>query len=116
MDKNEFIEKYSNAPEKVDYEKALSVEKEKLDPESVYIGKPGTRNLIIVMEELAELQQQLSKYLRGKGDHLDLVEECADVLVGIGYIKAICGVTDAEINKAINVKVDRLQGTEGIYK
>ena len=35
---------------------------------------------IICMEEMAELQQQISKYLRGCGDRLCFLEEMADVL------------------------------------
>lgn len=36
---------------------------------------------IICMEEMAELQQQISKYLRGCGDRLCLLEEMADVYI-----------------------------------
>ena len=35
---------------------------------------------IICMEEMAELQQQISKYLRGCGDEISLLEEMADVI------------------------------------
>lgn len=68
----------------------------------------GHHDLIICMEELAELQQALSKELRGKGDAVNIVEEVADVLLCVGYIQEIIGLPDDLIVSAMNVKVDRL--------
>ncbi len=68
----------------------------------------GHHDLIICMEELAELQQALSKELRGKGDTVNILEEVADVLLCVGYIQEIVGLSDDLIVSAINVKVDRL--------
>lgn len=67
----------------------------------------GSLNLIIVMEELAELQQEISKFLRNKGDKIGLIEELADVLLGVGYVKDICNISDEDIIKALNVKMER---------
>ena len=72
-------------------------------------GNPrGHRNLIIVMEELAELAQEVSKELRGKGNVNALIEESADVLLGIRYIQEIVGITNDELNRAMAVKTERL--------
>ena len=65
-------------------------------------------NLVIVMEELNELGQQVSKFCRGKCEHLDLVEEMADVTIGMEYLKQICKVSDEELHKAVQIKLDRL--------
>lgn len=114
MDRKLFEEKYNKASSFIQNDKKFEYELRTMDDKPLDIGT-GTRNLVIVMEELAELQQQLSKFLRGKGDHIGLVEECADVIMGMDYVKHICNITDEEINKAINVKIDRLQNTKGIY-
>lgn len=66
-------------------------------------------DLIICMEELAELQQALSKELRGKGDSVNILEEVADVLLCIGFIQEIVGLSDDLIVSAMNVKIDRLE-------
>ena len=68
----------------------------------------GEVNLTIVIEEMAELTKEISKFIRGKGDKLALTEECADVLFSLEYVKAICGLDDTEIAKAFQVKLDRL--------
>ena len=111
-----FTELFDKASTEVDLETLRNEEIRTLDDDVIYIGHAGTRNLIIVMEELSELQQQLSKYLRGKEDHLGLVEEVADVLMALNYVKHVCNISDDEINKAINVKLDRLKDTEGVYE
>lgn len=69
----------------------------------------GHHDLIICMEELAELQQALSKELRGKGDTINTLEEVADVLLCIGYIQEIVELSDDLIVSAMNVKIDRLE-------
>ena len=76
-------------------------------------------NLVIVMEELNELGQQVSKFCRGKSDHYDLVEEMADVAIGLEYLKQICKVSEEELQQAIKVKTVRLGSVladKGYYK
>ena len=78
----------------------------------------GHHNLIIVMEELAELTQQTSKAARGKCDKIGLTEEMADVVLGLVYLQEICGVSTLDLYKAVNVKVDRLErvlNEKGVY-
>lgn len=70
-------------------------------------NKIGTYNLIIVMEELAELTQQVSKYIRDKADRYAIIEELADVYLASRYVKNILNISDKELNAAINVKKDR---------
>lgn len=62
-------------------------------------GNPrGHRNLIIVMEELAELSQAIAKELRDKGDNINLLEELADVQLGIYYIQEIFSISDEHLH------------------
>lgn len=65
---------------------------------------------IICMEEMAELQQQISKYLRGCGDRLCLLEEMADVYICLKYIEKVFEIHPDQILKAIDVKLLREKG------
>lgn len=72
-------------------------------------GNPrGHRNLIIFQEELSELTKEISKELRGKGNKVNILEELADVQISIYYIQNICHITNSELDKAIAVKMKRL--------
>lgn len=71
-------------------------------------------HLIIAMEELAELQKEISKELRGKGDKVNVLEELADVQIVIYYVKKILRISDEDIQKAVSVKIDRLASI--VYK
>lgn len=64
--------------------------------------------LVIVMEELAELTQQISKKLRGEENKMHLLEEIADVDICLEQLKLLCGFTDKEIEAARSVKLHRL--------
>ena len=67
-------------------------------------NKAGTENLVVAMEELAELQQQISKCLRGKADHQHLVEEIADALIVIDKVMLIEDVTESELSDMLEQK------------
>lgn len=67
------------------------------------------RQMIVAMEELSELQQAISKNLRGKGDRFNTIEEIADVLISIMYLQYILSIPTCSIYKAMNVKIDRLR-------
>lgn len=119
MDKNLFFDNFLKAKSEINKQEILetlikSIESNKDD------GNPrGHGNLIIVMEELSELTKEISKWLRGKGDRISMIEELADVNLGIYYIQEICKITDDEVHKAMNVKVDRLDKVlkeKGIFK
>lgn len=69
------------------------------------LGKETT--LVIAMEELAELQQQVSKLYRGKGNIENLVEEIADVYICIDLIMKASGATDEQLENWINKKMER---------
>ena len=56
------------------------------------IKKFGPRPQVIVsIEELAELQKELTKWLRGKGTRDGLMEEMADVSIMLNQLELIFG-------------------------
>ena len=61
----------------------------------------------IVMEEFAELQQQVSKQIRGFGDRVGLLEEMADAYICLKFLESIFNVSPEEMQKAIDVKLQR---------
>lgn len=69
----------------------------------------GLRNLIIAMEELSELQQAISKILRGKGDKLNVMEELVDVEVVMETVKNTMSITEQELDKVRYIKLKRLE-------
>lgn len=121
MERNLFIQKYKVASPSVNAEDLKAILNRSIDvtlKEEPHNPR-GHRHLIIAMEELSELQKEVSKELRGKGDSTAILEELADVSIIISYIKEICGITDDALNKAINVKKDRLEDVldkDGYYK
>lgn len=108
MDRDKFMKALHNDEEPMDRGHYKKVIRESID--SLQDQNPrGHHDLIICMEELAELQQAISKELRGKGDTVNILEEVADVLLCIGYIQEIVGLSDDLIVSAMNVKIDRLK-------
>lgn len=61
----------------------------------------------VCMEEMAELQQQISKQIRGYDDRYGLLEEMADVYISLKLLESIFNVTPDEMQKAIDVKLAR---------
>lgn len=67
-----------------------------------------TKKLQIAQEELAELVQAISKYIRGTPDSNMLVlEELADVTIILSYVRQICDFDLEDLVKAINIKLER---------
>ena len=106
MDKTEF--KLQMGTEKVlGKEEILEILKRSISKPNE-VNPRGHQNLIIVTEELAELSQEVTKELRGKGDRFALIEEMADVCLSIGYLQEICGVSDETLQKAMSIKAKRV--------
>lgn len=91
-----------------DLEKILDQSIEKLHNDEKDMIK-GFRNIIIILEELSELNKELTKALRNKEDKIGIIEETADVLICIEYIKKIFNITEREINSAMYVKANELK-------
>lgn len=63
--------------------------------------------MIVAIEELSELQKEICKLLRGKGDRNHLLEEVADVKVVIEQIEMMFDL-DPAVNIVMCEKVERL--------
>jgi NTP pyrophosphatase (non-canonical NTP hydrolase) len=105
----------------IDYDEQYikNIIRQSIDANSDSNHPRGTHNLIIVTEELAELAQQITKQIRGKGDYTHILEELADNYLGIMYVQEILGINDDTLRKACMVKTkrvdDKLKDT-GSYK
>ena len=69
----------------------------------------GFHNTVIVIEGLAELTKELTKALRNKDDIIGILEELADVSIGVDYVKEIFDITDKELEYARSIKMTELQ-------
>ena len=69
--------------------------------------------LIITVEELSELQKEVTKQLRNEGKMENLVEEIADVYIVMEYLKLIFAINDEDIKTEIAFKIDRLMSRLG---
>lgn len=63
---------------------------------------------LICIEELSELQKEITKHLRGKTHVLqNLTEEMADVYICLKTLQSGLFISDREINEVITEKTDR---------
>lgn len=104
MELNEFKKKFDN----------ISLTDEKLQDYIDYVAENVDENYtisqhaIICIEECSELQQTLTKLIRGKTeDKMHILEEMADVILAIKYLQNKLNISDEELNKAICVKAKR---------
>ncbi|MCD8119726.1 MAG: hypothetical protein LUE29_09675 [Lachnospiraceae bacterium] len=66
-----------------------------------------TLTSIIAIEELAELQKEISKQLRGEGNFYDLLQEMADVDISLANLMVMHDISSSELRKVMTVKIDR---------
>lgn len=71
------------------------------------INKYGKQQLVVAIEELSELQKEICKSLRDKTSLSNLCEEIADVYIMLAQLKIYYDITDTEINKVIEKKIER---------
>mgnify|MGYP002517013730 CR=1 FL=1 len=64
---------------------------------------------VIIMEELSELIQEVSKQYRGKGIAMHLLEEMADVYICLEELKLMTGINNHDIEAAMSVKYERIK-------
>lgn len=62
---------------------------------------------LICIEELSELQKELTKHLRGKGNTKNIVEEMADCYICLKTIQTGLYISDRELNEALTEKMTR---------
>lgn len=74
------------------------------------IKKYGDKiELLIAIEELSEVQKELSKFIRGKGELNNLEEELSDLSLVLFYIHEICKPDKSNIERWKQLKLDRLE-------
>lgn len=103
MDREEFKKKMHNdgtATSKIEIKKVIG---------DILKNETTITNCVICMEELAELQQEISKQLRNKGDTYGLLEELADVYICLEMLKKIFDYSSDEIDRAVEIKLDRYE-------
>lgn len=61
----------------------------------------------MLFEEMAELQKEVCKDLRGKGDIQRIAEELADVNIMLQQIQLIYGITDEQVEQVVQDKIER---------
>ena len=76
------------------------------------ISKYGKLQLIISIEEMSELQKEICKDLRGKGNREHIIEEMADVQLVLDELKEYYGISQEEVYKVKRAKMLR---TEKLY-
>lgn len=70
---------------------------------------------VVCMEELAELQKEISKFIRGSGDRVHLTEEIADVYICLDMLQRMYNVDTEQLQDEIFCKQNRtLKRLEGI--
>ena len=64
---------------------------------------------VVAIEEMSELQKELTKFLRGNGKKKHLTEEVADALIMITQIQIIYGIGDEDVREIMDYKLNRLR-------
>lgn len=83
-----------------------------MDKNKVYkqaLGKWGKiPQVIMLFEEMAELQKELSKNLRGKENRVEIAEEIADVEIMLGQMKLLFNIEEG-VERHKQLKLQRLE-------
>ena len=77
------------------------------DIERIVYGNGKTMQLIVAIEELAELQKELTKSLRGQENIDHIEEEMADVMLIIDELSYIFRITQDSLLDRVQQKIDR---------
>lgn len=70
-------------------------------------SKSDIENKAIMIEELSELQKEVTKDIRKKFNRDNFLEEMADVVIVLHMAKEIYNISESELDKAINKKMER---------
>ena len=82
---------------------------DKIDLYEKLLKEYGDKQVVVAIEELSELQKELCKYLRGKLDGCNLVEEIADVQIMLEQMIILFGIEQSAIDFIINQKLQRTE-------
>lgn len=109
MNREVFKEELQSADKKINEDFIQNVVQNAIDLNAKDDKLGASRNLIIAIEEYAEVTKEVTKQLRGKGDYYGLLEELADAYLNTFYIQKICGIDNEDLAQAINVKINRVK-------
>ena len=70
-------------------------------------SKSVFENKVRIVEELGELSHEILKDTRGKLNRENLLEEFADVIIELHMLKEIYQISESEIDKAVNDKMEK---------
>lgn len=73
------------------------------------ISKYGQLQIIVAIEELSELQKELTKSLRGKDNREHIIEEMADVQLVLDELKEYYNIKQDDIYKVKRNKIIRTE-------
>ena len=65
------------------------------------------KQLIVALEELSELQKEITKNLRKKSNIDNLIEEIADVQIIIEQLKYYFNIPEESVNEVMDYKLER---------
>ena len=72
-----------------------------------FVKEGGKTQEIVWVEELGELQHELTKLLRGMPNKTHIVEEFADVLICLEQLKIKYNISDEQLQEWIDYKHNR---------
>jgi NTP pyrophosphatase (non-canonical NTP hydrolase) len=67
------------------------------------------KQLVVAMEELAELQVEIAHFMRSRGNKKNLMEEMADVLIMLEQVERMAGIDNADVLAVGHKKIERLR-------
>lgn len=73
------------------------------------ISKYGKLQLVVAVEEMSELQKEICKDLRGKGNREHIIEEMADCQLILDELKEYYGISQEEIYRVKRAKMLRTE-------
>ena len=94
-----------------DMRKDLNKESESLNEKEIYrqaLNKWKDKQIVMVFEEMAELQKELCKSLRGKENRVEIAEEIADVEIMLGQMKLYYGIEEG-VKRHKELKLKKLE-------
>lgn len=102
METKEFKKKYAKSSSTLDVNRMDYIVEKSIESQGEELSNT------IIMEELSELIKETSKQTRKKGNWYDLLQEMADVIICLEFLKSEYNISSRELQQAINVKLDRL--------
>lgn len=109
MDSNKFAKLYVTASEILDPNRMRFLTQLNIKCEKHSGDEKCDHLKTIIIEELSELIQAITKSQRGEINKLNIIEEFVDVSISLQYLVGLYDITDEQFNKAANVKLDRLE-------